>query len=676
MVTSDSQASILIIDDEPDVCALLKDALHGEKLACTTVSDSLQAEAVLREKPFDVVICDIVLPGKSGLELLPQINRLCPNTKTILITANRRTDWAQEALRQGAFDYLEKPFEMELLRSTVKKALQLQRAEQYYHDPRQLAQRHCFVLAESNGTLRYVDGNFAVLTGSSPTAAVGRRFEQVFSIPDVSFEQLVQQAGLSRRVTANLCRAAGAPFQAELTIEAAHLTNDDIAYVVRIVDVSPVNDEGDLAAIIKHRRPKVGRDSLTGLPNHSSFQEELTRLRYQCRRHGRSVSVLLLNLDDLRNLNATHGFGAGDAVVIELADLIRRQVRMSDYVARYCGDQIVVIMPETDGRAAVTLAEELGAAITAHDCAVGETKLDLQVSIGVAECQSGFIENQSELLANAEEALLVARSPQHRPVVLWQPGMKLQQLDQATPSHSEGNDAGASSAVGTGIDRQLRTAYMSLAQSLVAAVEAKDHFTKDHSLNVAEYAEHFARCLGQPEEQIGIIRCAATLHDVGKIGIPDAILVKPGRLTEQEFEEMKRHPIIGAEIVGQSSFLSEEALLVRHHHERYDGSGYPDGVSGSELSVGARILQVADSLDTMICARFYKTAYSLEKILEELTVNSGTQFDPEIARLACELILKQPERLNFSEGSPSPKKEPQSCPSLSAPVGATPLDNI
>ena len=181
---------------------------------------------------------------------------------------------------------------------------------------------------------------------------------------------------------------------------------------------------------------------------------------------------------------------------------------------------------------------------------------------------------------------------------------------------------------------QAGRASMDSVLALVRAVEAKDAYTRRHSEQVAHYAQSIAQALGLPAQMIESIRIAALLHDVGKIGIPDHILTKAGPLTKEEFQHIRSHPALGAEILGTIGLFKAEAMLVRHHHERWDGQGYPDGLSGEESPLGARVIMVSDCIDAMLMERTYKKGYPVEKMLFELTRCASTQFDPKIAAAA------------------------------------------
>lgn len=181
---------------------------------------------------------------------------------------------------------------------------------------------------------------------------------------------------------------------------------------------------------------------------------------------------------------------------------------------------------------------------------------------------------------------------------------------------------------------QVRQAALESVRALVKAVEAKDPYTRRHSEHVAHYAVHFAGAMGLSAAGIESLRTAAMLHDVGKIGVPDHILVKAGKLSQGEFEQIQRHPALGADILSKITLFHDEAALVRHHHERWDGKGYPDGLAGDQTPLPARIIQVADCLDAMLMERTYKIAYPVDKALAELARCEGSQFDPALTEVA------------------------------------------
>lgn len=183
--------------------------------------------------------------------------------------------------------------------------------------------------------------------------------------------------------------------------------------------------------------------------------------------------------------------------------------------------------------------------------------------------------------------------------------------------------------------RQLDEAYKTSLEALVAALDARERETCAHSMRVKAYASHLARLADYPSVQLAILQRASLLHDIGKIAVPDAILLKPAKLTILEFEEMKRHTVIGSRIVEPIEFLRATAPIIRHHHERFDGGGYPDGLSGDRIPLGARIFAVADTYDAITSDRCYRQALPYEVAYNEILRCSGTQFDPCIVELFC-----------------------------------------
>ena len=173
--------------------------------------------------------------------------------------------------------------------------------------------------------------------------------------------------------------------------------------------------------------------------------------------------------------------------------------------------------------------------------------------------------------------------------------------------------------------------YHDLIASIIAALDAKDHFTADHSLRVSDMVEKICRYLGLAAHKAETIHIAAHVHDIGKIGVPDIILTKPGTLNDEEMTQIQQHPIIGAKILNKSNMLSELAQIVLYHHERWDGKGYPEGLKGISIPLGSRIIAVCDSIDAMVTDRHYRQAMSFADCREEIRKNSGAMYDPDIA---------------------------------------------
>ena len=185
---------------------------------------------------------------------------------------------------------------------------------------------------------------------------------------------------------------------------------------------------------------------------------------------------------------------------------------------------------------------------------------------------------------------------------------------------------------------QLEQAYLDMIQTLRYTVEAKDLYTRGHSDRVSEYSVLIGEKLGLSIEQIKILRIGGLFHDIGKIGIPDSILLKPSKLTDEEYSQIKNHPSIGAHILGSAAIFQDIIPIVKHHHERYDGNGYPSRLKGEEIPYLARIAAVADTFDAMTSRRSYRGPIDIEHVKEEIKRCEGTQFDPQIAEVFLEIL--------------------------------------
>jgi putative nucleotidyltransferase with HDIG domain len=330
-------------------------------------------------------------------------------------------------------------------------------------------------------------------------------------------------------------------------------------------------------------------DPLTGLRNHRAFQEDLARELQRVSRTGLPLALMLLDIDDLKALNDAHGHQAGDDRLRAFADALRATIRSSDCAYRTGGDDFAVILPGTDAAGAAELTGRLATPGFSFAAGISETLVP---------------RHRDDLLREAGLALLAARRI-HQPFAIYSPDLRA----EAEPH-----------------DEQHKRV---LAAALARAVDAKDAYTRSHCQTVSQLATTIATELGFAGARLNRLRLAALLHDVGKIGIPDAILNKPSKLTDEEYEQMKRHSLLGFEIVDAAG-LHTEARWVRHHHERVDGRGYPDGLPGEEIPLESRIILVADAFEAMTSDRPYRKAPGRGFALEELRRGAGTQFDPAV----------------------------------------------
>jgi putative nucleotidyltransferase with HDIG domain len=281
--------------------------------------------------------------------------------------------------------------------------------------------------------------------------------------------------------------------------------------------------------------------------------------------------------------------------------------------------------------------------VIADVCLPGMSGLDLLSRLRAANANLRviLISGRTQTHQVASALSLGAHDFLHKPFGAWElQSAVMQALEQRAVG-----PLAMRAATALRIEPQLRSAALESIWALVQAVEAKDPFTRRHSEQVARYAVCLAQELSLPAEEVESIRVGALLHDIGKIGVPDGVLTKPGPLTAEEFAYIRRHPVLGHEILQKITAFASESRLVRHHHEQWDGGGYPDGLRGTDIPHAARIINIADSVEAMLMKRTYKEAYPVERVVDELRRGAGKQFDPELAGVAAQWCASRPAEL-------------------------------
>lgn len=398
-------------------------------------------------------------------------------------------------------------------------------------------------------------------------------------------------------------------------------------------------------------------DALTGLYNHRYFQERLEEevarfhrlggewspimldLHYfkiyndlfgleeevaPVHRLGEEWSLIMLDLDYFKIYNDLFGHVAGDEVLKRVGQVLRDYTRQVDMACRYGGDEFAAILPQTGPSDAYQVAERLRKAVQAALSLESETaRTPMTISLGVASFPSDGL-SREELIRGADLALREAKERGRNQTCLA----------------SELPTAAQVSGVSWEVAEHLESASLNTIYALAAAVDARDHYTYGHSRKVSRYAVAMGEAVRLSKRRIEQLRIAALLHDIGKIGLSDSIIRKPGPLDEEEWEMMRKHSELGATIASHAPELADSAPAIRYHHEWWDGRGYPDGLKGEAIPLEARIIAIADAYDTMTTLRLYRDVVSQEEALEELRRCSGTQFDPELVEAFCRAMNK------------------------------------
>jgi diguanylate cyclase (GGDEF)-like protein/putative nucleotidyltransferase with HDIG domain len=354
-------------------------------------------------------------------------------------------------------------------------------------------------------------------------------------------------------------------------------------------------------------------DPLTGLGNHRHFHDRVERELAEADQRGKDFSLCLVDVDDFKRVNDLYGHPAGDTVLAQIA----ANLRQNGEAFRLGGDEFAVLLPQSDEAEAVAAASAIVDRVSAFALDhVGS----VTVSAGVATFPTQA-PSRLELVRLADSALYWAKEHGKNRAHVYRPDVvELAELRRL----AHGPD---------------RAARFRAAESLAKAVDLRDTYTGSHSARVAELAAKVATRLGLDQELIELTRLAGSLHDLGKLAIPEEILRKPGPLTDPERLVLERHPQIGFRML-DSLGIEPVAEWILHHHERWDGNGYPDRLPGPSIPLGARIIFVVDAYDAMTSDRVYRGSLSPGEALEELERCAGTQFDPDVVvALAEELQL-------------------------------------
>jgi len=360
--------------------------------------------------------------------------------------------------------------------------------------------------------------------------------------------------------------------------------------------------------IMLERFVGVGRtDALTACLNHRGGLEALHAALDTANRKDRPLSLVMADVDGFKLFNDTYGHVMGDDVLKLVADVCRQVAGPAGTVCRYGGDEFLVILPGEEREAATRVAEEISGRLGAAEFPLegSSSRVPMAVSLGVATYPHDA-GSPAKLVAVADSAMYAAKRRLGR---------------------------GGIRAIAVKDDTTF-----GVLESLVLSVDAKDRYTKDHCDIVADYAVKLAERLNLSEEAQRALRVAGLLHDIGKLVVPDEILKKPGPLTPDEYEVMKRHVKIGEVLIREVPQLKDVIQAVSCHHERYDGRGYPRGLQGEGIPLLGRIIAVADAYSAMCLDRPYRKAMRFEDILQELAGGAGSQFDPPIVEAFLELL--------------------------------------
>jgi diguanylate cyclase (GGDEF)-like protein/putative nucleotidyltransferase with HDIG domain len=361
------------------------------------------------------------------------------------------------------------------------------------------------------------------------------------------------------------------------------------------------------------------RDSHTGLLSGNGFEETLDRELERAQRGGSSLSVIVVDLDNFKEANEELGHRVADERLTIVARVLESAKRRIDTVARMGGEEFALVLPQTDEHGAYVLADRLRRAIRDH---FAGDSIATTASLGVASFPkhgSSF----EELFGAASQAVYAAKELGRDRSVIYNPEITANLRSAAVREDLQSEE------------------HLAAVIVLAETLDMRDQGTARHSETVGRYAKQIAAELGMTPREVERVHLAGMLHDIGKIGISDTILQKPGALSDAEWDEMRKHPELGSRIL-DGARLEDISAWVRAHHERPDGGGYPLGLDDERIPVQAKILAVADSYEAMTADRVYKPGLSEEAAREELLRCAGGQFDPAVVLAFINVLSGKP----------------------------------
>lgn len=365
-------------------------------------------------------------------------------------------------------------------------------------------------------------------------------------------------------------------------------------------------------------RNLASRDGLTNLYNYRAFHEILDGQLEAAASSGKELSLILIDLDDFKRYNDVYGHQKGDEILRGFAELLSSSVRTTDIVARYGGEEFAIILPDTPAVASALVAERLRRKMQQISRTwgpiYGHHYLSASLGVGTASAKTNY--SKTELIRTTDSALYMAKQREKDRVEIYR-GL-IEDLRREVEMSDE--------------------AGLLMLRTLLAVAVSRDHYTYGHSERVARYAGIFGKALGLSDDEIRWLKLGAFLHDIGKIEIPIELLNKVETLSEEEWAILRNHPEWGASIIEPLGVFEEAIPIVLHHHENYDGTGYPHGLAGDQIPLGARIVAILDVFDALRANRPYREPKPIDEVLLSIREGIGTKFDPELASRFLELV--------------------------------------
>ncbi len=484
-----------------------------------------------------------------------------------------------------------------------------------------LQTRHDLILAatgdgivgiDPDGEIGFVNPAAARMLGWGVDELTGRSAQEALAADAGQPLQNGSETGGVREIR----RRDGSTFPGEYTTTPITANGERLGSVMTFRDITARKElEDRTLQSLAAAEELAAVDALTGLANHRTFHERLRTEVEQARRHHRGLALVVMDLDRFKRVNDIHGHQMGDRVLEQAARVLEDESRTGELVARVGGEEFAMLLPHAGGEEAFRAAERIRRAIAAaHFPAVGS----MTMSAGVADITQA--PDAEALYHLADGALYLAKHRGRDMVLRYSP-----ETSETLPGRDEA-------------ERMERQQALVSIRMLARSVDARSPGSRRHSERMGDLCAEIAEALGWSPERAALLREAGLVHDVGKIGVSEAILLKPGPLTPEESELVREHAELGARIV-REALTPEQVSWVRGHHERWDGKGYPDALTAEECPEGARIMALADAWDVMTSDRTYTSGrLSADDALAECRKHSGSQFWPPAVEALASIV--------------------------------------
>ncbi len=379
-------------------------------------------------------------------------------------------------------------------------------------------------------------------------------------------------------------------------------------------------------------------DPHTQLYNYRYLQRRIHSEFELAKRRATPLSILMVDIDYFKSVNDTYGHEYGDTVLQEFAIVLQHASRGIDVVTRFEGEGFAIILPDTEENGALAFADRIQRIIKKHR--FGANKVKLRISIGICSYPADGVATVDQLLTSADKCVRLAKEQGGDTISV---SSQLRKKKASAPPIDTDSQKRLSNITNKFLEllRRNKQNTIEAVYALAHTVGAKNAYTEEHSEEMVKLSTEVGKKMNLTDQELDDLKHGAMLHDIGKLGIGEKILLKRGKLTKKEFEVIKKHPQIGADIIRPVHFLKDVVPIILHHHERYDGYGYGSKLKGDEIPIGARIIAVVDVYQALVSNRPYRKAYPKREALKIIKEESGTHFDPKIVAIFMDIVAKE-----------------------------------